>query len=100
MPKATPHHPTVYPMRIQARGGSLVERRYYASSRLPGLAWPSPAAIAQGINPSPLEDLIFHGGKTVAHMGFKNLYMGSQSDWIASNVDLIDKAITRAMQDR
>jgi phosphatidylserine/phosphatidylglycerophosphate/cardiolipin synthase-like enzyme len=100
MPKATPHHPTVYPMRIQARGGSLVERRYYASSRLPGLAWPSPAAIAQGINPSPLEDLIFHGGKTVAHMGFKNLYVGSQSDWIASNVDFIDKAITRAMQDR
>jgi hypothetical protein len=34
MPKATSHHPTVYPMRIQARAGSLVEQRYYASSRL------------------------------------------------------------------
>jgi len=100
MPKSTPKNPPLYPMRIQARSGSPVERRYYSNSALPGTSWPSPKAIAQGVNPAPLEDLIFHGGKTVANMGFKNIYLGSQRDWTASDISFIDAAITRAMQDR
>ena len=53
------------PMRIQARQGSLAERRYYRNSALPGMKWPMPKAIAPGVDPSPLDDLIFLGGKTV-----------------------------------
>jgi hypothetical protein len=37
MPKSTLHHPRMYPMRIQARGGSLVEQRYFSTI---GPIWP------------------------------------------------------------
>jgi hypothetical protein len=88
-----------YAMRIQARPGSPVERDLYFNSDLPGRAWPSPQEIAKGINPSPLDDLIFHGGTTVPQMGFRNIYLGSQSNWSSSDITFIDSAIKRAMQD-
>jgi hypothetical protein len=88
-----------YPMRIQARAGSPVERRWFGHSRLPGGPWPLPKAIAPGVGPEPLEDLIFHGGKTVQQMGFRNIYLGSSSDWVASDVQFIDAASKLAMQD-
>jgi hypothetical protein len=88
------------PMRIQARPGSYAERRYFNKSTLPGRTWPAPKAIAPGIDPSPLADLIFHGGKIVAQMEFQNIYLGSAPDWKSTDVRLIDAAITRAMQDK
>jgi PLD-like domain len=88
------------PMRIQARHGSKVEKYYYPTSRLPGAQWPDPKAIAPGILPSPLDDLIFHGGKVVPQMTFQNVYLGSAGDWAQRDIDLIDGAILRAMQDR
>lgn len=87
-------------MRIQARPGSPVEKSHYVNSSLPGQAWPNPKAIADGIVPSPLDDLIFHGGRVVPQMGFQNIYLGSAADWATSDIALIDAAITRAMQDR
>jgi hypothetical protein len=89
-----------YAMRIQARPGSPVEKSHYANSSLPGQAWPNPKAIADGIVPSPLDDLIFHGGRVVPQMGFQNVYLGSAADWASSDIALIDAAITRAMQDK
>jgi hypothetical protein len=89
-----------YTMRIQARPGSPVERMYYPGSKLPGHVWATPKAIAPGISPSPLDDLIWHGGKIVPQMGFRNIYLGSNSDWAQSDIHLIDTAIARAMQDR
>jgi hypothetical protein len=89
-----------YAMRIQARPGSLVEKSHYVNSSLPGHAWPDPKAIADGIAPSPLDDLIFHGGRVVPQMGFQNIYLGSAGDWASSDIEFIDAAITRAMQDR
>ena len=88
------------PMRIQARQGSLAERRYYRNSELPGMKWPMPKAIAPGVDPSPLDDLIFHGGKTVPQMEFQNVYLGSAADWAASDITFIDRAITLAMRDK
>lgn len=86
-----------YPMRIQARPGSVVERAYAASS-LPGRAWPMPKAIASGMSPAPLDDLMYHGGKVVPEMEFQNVYLGATARWKASDVEAIDSAITRAMQ--
>jgi hypothetical protein len=98
MPKN--HDTAYYAMRIQARPGSPVEKHWYPQSSLPGLKWPSPKAIAPGIRPDPLEDLMFHGGKVVPQMGFQNIYLGSNADWSTRDITLIDAAITRAMQDR
>src|SRR4051794_19429308 len=87
------------PMRIQAAKGSLAEKAYYYASGLPGGVWPMPKAIAHGVSPAPLEDLIFHGGKIVSQMQFQNIYCGSSADWKASDITSIDDAITRAMRD-
>jgi hypothetical protein len=87
------------PMRIQARRGSLAEKRYYAHSALPE-PWRMPKAIANGVSPRPLEDLIFHGGKIVPQMRFQNIYCGSGADWQASDIEKIDTAITAAMRDK
>ena len=88
------------PMRIQARKGSQAEKTYYLNSALPGGAWPRPKAIAPGIDPAPLDDLMFHGGKTVPQMEFQNVYLGETTDYPAGDIDSIDAAISRAMRDR
>lgn len=89
-----------YPMRIQARSGSVAEKKYYQKSALPGGAWPMPKVIAPGIDPSPLDDLMFHGGKVVPQMEFQNIYLGGDASWKASDIDSIDRAINTAMRDR
>jgi hypothetical protein len=88
-----------YPMRIQARPGSKVEKDYYLNAALPGGAWPAPKAIAKGIDPAPLQDLLFHGGRVIPQMLFQNCYLGSESDWSTEDIRLIDSSILRAMQD-
>ena len=93
------------PMRIQARQGSMAERRYYAKSALPQ-PWPKsggskrPRALAPGINPDVKEDLIFHGGKVVPQMEFQNVYLGGNASWATEDVTSIDAAIKLTMQDR
>jgi hypothetical protein len=86
------------PMRIQARQGSEAERLYYGGSALPGSAFPQPKAIADGISPAPLEDLIFHGGKVVPQMQFQNIYLGNNEVWQPSDIASIDSGISRAMR--
>ena len=98
MPKS--YYATQRPMRIQARAGSMAERKYYEKSALPGGAWPMPKVIAPGIDPSPLDDLIFHGGKVVPQMEFQNIFLGRNSSWKASEIERIDRAISLAMHDR
>lgn len=88
------------PMRIQARAGSVAEKTYYEKSALPGGTWPMPKVIAPGIDPSPLDDLIFHGGKVVPAMEFQNIYLGGNSSWKGVDIERIDRAINLAMRDR
>jgi hypothetical protein len=98
--KSRKAYPVVQPMRIQVRKGSPAERLYYMKSALPGGAWPMPKAIAPGIDPAPLEDLMFHGGKVVPQMEFQNVFLGSSTDWVQSDIESIDEGITLAMRDR
>src|SRR5262245_9041553 len=97
MPKKS--YATAQPMRIQARKGSAAEKKYYVNSALPSGVWPMPKAIAPGILPSVLDDLIYHGGKVVSQMEFQNIFLGSSADWKQSDISNIDSAITRAMQE-
>lgn len=84
------------PMRIQARPGSAAEKQYLEGGLPSGYALPS--AIAPGIDPSPLDDLIYHGGKVVPQMEFQNVYLGGAALWREQDVSSIDRAITLAMQ--
>jgi hypothetical protein len=47
MPKSTSHHPRMYPMRIQARAGSLAEQRYFSTI---GPIWPRNAPALRRTN--------------------------------------------------
>src|SRR5271166_1622113 len=100
MPKSRSRYAVAQPMRIQARKGSLAEKRYYHNSALPGNRWPMPEEIAPGIDPAPLEDLIFHGGRVVPQMEFQNVYLGETEDWSRNDIESIDSAITLAMRDQ
>ena len=96
---ATDYYPKSSPMRVQARQGSEAERVYFAGSALPQV-WPMPKAIAPGISPSVMDDLIYHGGKVVPQMEFQNIYLGGEDAWKASDIASIDSAIELAMTDR
>jgi len=88
----------VHPMKVQVKPGSYAERYYRGSAGLPGVILPK--AIAPGVTPSPIHDLIFHGGKTVAQMQFVNLYIGGSASWKEEDIASIDKAISAAMTDK
>jgi hypothetical protein len=88
-------------MRVQARPGSAAEAYYLEASGLPGQPWPPRTKqLAPGISPAPLEDLIYHGGKTVPQMEFQNIFLGAKDAWNSSDPQFIDDAIRLAMQDR
>ncbi|MEQ1516786.1 MAG: hypothetical protein ABL931_09885 [Usitatibacteraceae bacterium] len=95
---ATNYYAQPHPMRIQARKGSKAERLYF-SSALPN-AMSSPRAIAPGINPSVMDDLIYHGGKVVPQMEYQNVYLGGEASWQGSDIASIDTATKLAMTDK
>jgi hypothetical protein len=88
-----------YPMRIQVAPGSEAEYRHYrAAARRSGQSMDR-EALAPGVSASPRDDLVFRGGKTLAQMGFQNIYLGRASDFAAGDVTSIDDAITRVIRD-
>ncbi len=88
------------PMCMQVRAGSLAESRYYLRAALPGGVWARPRAIAPGIDPAPVEDLIYFGGKVVPQMEFQNIYLGGAASWSDEDVTSIDTAALRAMRQK
>jgi hypothetical protein len=90
----------IYPMKVQVRPNSRADAYYKKYGGLPGAGLPRPQAIAPGVNPAPLHDLIFHGGKTVPQMGYKNFFIGGTASWAASDIASIDAALSGAMQDQ
>ena len=60
---------------------------------------PMPKVIAGGIDPAPLNDLIFHGGKVTPNMHYKNFYLGGNPSWAEQDVVSIDTALESAMKD-
>lgn len=87
-------------MRVQVRRGSRAERRYYRHSTLPGNPWPASRNSTRSVDPSPLDDLMFHGGKLVPQMQYQNLYLGGERSWSSADVDAIEGALECAMCDQ
>jgi hypothetical protein len=87
-------------MRVQARAGSYAARQHQQQSGLPSGSLVRPKAIAPGINPAPLDDLIYMGGKIIPQMGYQNIFLGGDAAWTASDTTNIESAIKLAMHDR
>jgi hypothetical protein len=56
-------------------------------------------ALAAGFQPTPAEDLIYHGGKTIKDLTFTNLYIGDTAAWPLTDIASIDKSLAAAMGD-
>ena len=82
------------PMRVVVKKGTKAAERY---SRAIGL---NPEAIAPGLKPTPANDLIFHGGKTIPNLSFVNFYVAGEKGWNSSDIQNIDRALSAAMSDR
>src|SRR5947207_9701992 len=81
-------------MRVVVKKGTKAAERY---SRAIGL---NPEAIAPGLKPTPANDLIFHGGKTIPNLSFVNFYVAGEKGWNSSDIQNIDRALSAAMSDR
>jgi len=54
-------------------------------------------ALAPGFSPTPFNDLVFQGGKTIPNLFFANFYIGN---WKQSDIASIDWAISASLSDR
>lgn len=62
-------------------------------------ASPQIGALANGLPPSPQEDLRYRGGRTIRDLTWVNIYVGGQGAWQTSDWQNIDKALAAAMMD-
>jgi hypothetical protein len=83
------------PMNVHVMRASKAEAKYRALTGVPFL---EPEVLAPGIAPTPVHDLVFHGGKTIAALTFTNFYVGG-SAWKQSDIQNIDGALSAAMSD-
>jgi hypothetical protein len=88
-----------YPMRIHVLPGSEAEYNHYRAAARHSDVRIEREALAPGVTASPLDDLIFRGGKVVPQMGYQNIYLGRSSDFAPGDVESIDDAIARVMRD-
>ncbi|MDB5347211.1 MAG: hypothetical protein JWP89_5588 [Schlesneria sp.] len=56
-------------------------------------------ALANGLPPSPNEDLRYRGGRTIQNLTWANVYVGGQAAWLNDDWRNIDKALAGAMTD-
>lgn len=60
---------------------------------------PNNEALANGLPPSPQEDLRYRGGRTIRDLTWINIYVGGQAAWDQQDWRNIDKALASAMTD-
>jgi hypothetical protein len=81
------------PLNVSFKHGTKAEQVYRESAGLP-----ETEALAPGLKPHKTHDLHYHGGKVIADLHFKNLYVGA-SAWPKADIALIDAALAAAMSD-
>jgi len=81
-------------MRVVIRAESEAAAQYTRSAGI------DPAALAPGFQPSPSQDLINHGGKTIRDLKLANFYVAGDTAWRPSDIGNIDRALSAAMSDR
>ncbi|MGI8497274.1 MAG: hypothetical protein ACR2OG_06805 [Gemmatimonadaceae bacterium] len=84
------------PMNVATAPGSDADRAFRARA---GIASVDRAELVPGIRATPAHDLHFHGGRTIAQLGFINFYIGGEPSWQRSDITRIDQALAAAMAD-
>jgi hypothetical protein len=81
------------PLNVSFRKGSPAEEIYRSCAGLP-----IAEVIAPGVEPTPSHDLLFHGGRTIQDLHFRNFYIGAGA-WSKSDMQNIDQSLAAAMSD-
>ncbi len=55
--------------------------------------------ILSAFDPTPSTDLVYRGGKTIAHLNYYNFYLGGYQSWSNSDIQNIDFSLSQAMSD-
>ncbi len=84
----------VRPLRVFVGRGTKAEKGFRSR-----VSMPQPEAIAPGVTPSPIHDLIFHNGHTIQDLVYTNFYVGGSAAWKVSDIQNIDRALAAAMSD-
>ncbi|MDQ6886111.1 MAG: hypothetical protein M3068_02335 [Gemmatimonadota bacterium] len=84
------------PMNVATAPGSYADRAFRARA---GISPVKRAELVPGLRATPAHDLHFHGGRTIAHLGFVNYYIGGDASWQRSDIARIDRALAAAMAD-
>jgi hypothetical protein len=108
----TPGKSTTYPfpiLKVLVRGESRSERKAYGSQRIEEAAQArrhrgggataagGPFPLPAGIQPTPAHDLVNQGGKTIAALQYKNIYVSGDTVWSASDKQNIDTFLQAIM---
>ena len=88
------------PMNVCVLPGSVADKTYRERIVMPESPAVRPDVIAPGITPTPEEDLIFRGGRTIPDLVFTNFFVGGAASWKMNDVQLIDQKLAAAMSDR
>lgn len=101
----------IRPLALLASNGQMIDGRTMPIMNRQGGAYPrqltvsasatSPntEALANGLPPSPQEDLRYRGGRTIRDLTWINIYVGGQAAWTQQDWTSIDKALAAAMTD-
>lgn len=84
-------------MNVCVRPGSPADRLRRRSAGTPDN--PVHVGIANGIAPTPEQDLRYRGGKTIRDLKFVNIYVGGNGAWDPEDRRSIDWALSAAMSD-
>ncbi len=85
-------------MNVAVRTGSKASKHFRTMAALPG--GEAALALAPGLPPTPAQNLVHHGGKTIQDLTFTNFYIGGAPAWKASDMQSIDRALSAAMADQ
>jgi hypothetical protein len=88
--------------RIPRMGGARYRHRNIslsAEANATATAEPHSEALANGLPPSPQEDLRYRGGRTIRDLTWINVYVGGPAAWDPQDWRNIDKALAAAMAD-
>ena len=85
--------------QLPAGGGARSRKLTINTSAASSVDASQNGALANGLPPSPNEDLRYRGGRTIRDLTWVNIYVGGQAAWDSQDWRNIDRALAAAMTD-
>jgi len=90
----------IYPMNVLVRSTGLAYNVLRRRRAIPLARAVSAKALAPGLPATKAHDLIYHGGKLIPDLVYRNFYIVGTASWATSDRHNIDHALSAAMSDK